>query len=81
MRQMGNKLPQYLLMKIQWLQAMDYYLGHDKQEEKSLCLKVDEDHIELKIDYVKKLKCPYSKQLLSYAWERTARHKRYPYLQ
>jgi len=76
MRQMENKLPQYLLMKIQRLQAMHYYLGHDKQEEKSLCLKVNGDPIELKIDYVKKIKCQYSKQLLSSAWERTPRNER-----
>jgi len=49
MRQMENKLPQYLLRKICRFQAMGYYLGHDKQEEKSLHLKVNGDPIELKL--------------------------------
>jgi len=33
--------------------AMHYYLGHDKQEEKTLYVKVNGDTIELKIDYGK----------------------------
>jgi len=42
MRQIEHKLPLYFLMKIQRFSAMQYYLGHDKQEETSLCLKVTE---------------------------------------
>jgi len=45
MRQMENKVPQYLLMKIHMFQAMHYNLGHDKQEEKSLYLKLNGDSI------------------------------------